>query len=334
MRSEDPWKDIAQSPGGASILGHLVLESRPHEVFRARDAFGRRLLFLVHDPETMSPISLPKMAGLQVEADIRKDDGKAMLSVRLENQEDADIFAQFCDDIVMTVSKAPDEVSAVQAFIGRTWKWHALLKGARKKTLSREDQLGLIGELHTLSKNIASVKGIGAALEAWRGSEGAPKDFEMSGLCIECKTRGASSRAKVRVTSEHQLADVTGHRLVLLVHTFANSENDEPGSQNLHSAVYTLRSVLALDRPDRVQQLEEKLEEAGFDDEHVYDVNVSHRSTQFFLVEEGFPRIVPSNYLDGPVEVSYDLPLAQIEPFQIGEDELMALIRYSEQRYE
>ena len=91
---------------------------------------------------------------------------------------------------------------------------------------------------------------------------------------------------------------------------------------------------MASDRPDRVQQLEEKLEEAGFDDEHVYDVNVSHRSTQFFLVEEGFPRIVPSNYLDGPVEVSYDLPLAQIEPFQIGENELVALIRYSEQRYE
>ena len=330
MRNDDPWKDISPSPAGSSFIGHLVLESRPYEVFRARDASGRRVLFLVHDLASMSSTSLPKMAGLEVEAGIRNDDGKAMLSVRLENQDDADIFARFCDDIVMTVSSAADEITAVHAFIGRTWKWHALLKGARKKTLSREDQLGLIGELRTMSDDIGSVKGIGMALGAWRGSEGAPKDFELAGLCIECKARGASSRGKVRISSEHQLADVAGQELVLLVHTFATAVKDEVGATDLHSSVSSIRLNVISERPDLMEMFEEKLEEAGYEDEHEYDVVVLHRSTESYSVAEGFPRIVPGNYQEGPIEISYDLPLIKITSFEISRHELVQLIDNSE----
>lgn len=330
MKNDDPWKDIEASIDSSGLIGHLVLESRPHEVFRARDSLGRRILFLVHDRASMSSTSLPKMAGLELEADLRKDDGKAMLSVRLEDQDDADIFARFCDDIVMTVKDAANETVAVQAFIGRTWKWHALLKGARKKTLSSSDQLGLIGELRTMNDDIGSVKGIGTALEAWRGPDGAPKDFELSGLCIECKARGASSRSKVRITSEHQLADVPGQKLVLLVHTFATVEKDEVGAMNLHEVVSLIRSKVELERPDLKLMLEEKLDEAGYENEHEYDVVALHKSTENYSVMEDFPRIVPGNYQEGPIEVSYDLPLAQILPFEIDKLELLQLLETSE----
>lgn len=330
MKSDDPWKGIEASPDTSGLIGHLVLESLPHEVFRARDALGRRILFLVHDRASMSSTSLPKMAGLELEADLRKDDGKAMLSVRLENQDDADIFARFCDDIVMTVKDAASETTAVQAFIGRTWKWHALLKGARKKTLSRRDQLGLIGELRTMNDDIGSVKSIGTALEAWRGSDGAPKDFELSGLCIECKARGASSRGNIRITSEHQLADVPGQKLVLLVHTFATAEKDEVGALGLHDMVSLIRSKVDTERPDLRLMLEEKLDEAGYENEHEYEVVVLHRSTESYLVMQGFPRIVPGNYQEGPVAVSYDLPLVQIAPFEIGKPELLQLLETPE----
>lgn len=330
MKSDDPWKDIEASPDSSGLVGHLVLESRPHEVFRARDALGRRILFLVHDPASISSTSLPRMAGLELEAGVRKDDCKAMLSVRLENQDDADIFARFCDDIVKTVKGATNEATAVQAFIGRTWKWHALLKGARKKTLSRQNQLGLIGELHTMKDDIGLVKGIGIALEAWRGSEGAPKDFELSGLCVECKARGASSRSKVRITSEHQLADVPGQELVLLVHTFATAQTGEVGATDLHDMVSLIRSRVNAERPDLKLMLEEKLDEAGYENEHEYDVVALHRSTESYSVVEGFPRIIPGNYQKGPIEVSYDLPLDQILPFEIDNRELRRLIETSE----
>lgn len=326
VKIEDPWKDLQRSQTDSSLVGHLVLESRPHEVFRARDAFGRRMLFLVHDTAHANDMRLPRMAGLHVESRPRNDDGCAVLIVRLENGEDTDIFTRFCEDIISTVAAAANEATAVQAFITRTWKWHALLKGARKKALSREAQLGLIGELHTLANVIAPLKGLGVALDGWRGSDGAPKDFELSGLCIECKALGASSREKIRISSEHQLADVAGQSLLLLVHVLAAAGEGDIGRIELHGVVSSIRTAVTSQRPDLISMLETKLEDAGYDTEHEYEVSVVHRSARAFLVSDGFPRIVPGTYPDGPEEISYDLPMSVIGKFQIDEVEFDKLI--------
>lgn len=330
MKNDDLWNGIQPSPSETSLVGHLVVDCRPYEIFRARDSFGRRVLFFVHDPENTPATKLPQMAGLAIEVFTKDNDEMAVLVVRLENDEDADVFTRFCDDLIATVASSKSEATAVQSFVGRMWKWHALLKGARKKTLSREAQIGLIGELHTLQDIISPVKGLGVALDAWRGSEGAPKDFELSLLCIECKARGASSREKIRITSEHQLADVPGHKVLLLIHTFAAGAETEMGSKNLHQAVASLRSNVSSERPDLASMLETKLEEAGYDDEHEYDVVVVHRSTQAFQVEGDFPRIIPSAYPDGPLEISYDLPLAKLVSFEISQTDLSELLENSE----
>lgn len=325
-KSEDPWSDIPTSPAGSRLNGRLVAESRPWEIFRALDHMGRRVLFLVHDPASSSGIGLPKIAGLDVEARLRSDDNKAILSVTLDSAEDADIFTRLSDDIIETVAKAGDEATAAQSFIGRMWKWHALLKGGRKATLSREAQLGLIGELWTILHVIAPARGLGAAIEGWRGSQRAPKDFELSDLCIECKTRGAAARNKIRITSEHQLADVPAHGLVLLVHTFAYATEDEVDAVDLHEIVRQVRAAIESDAPQTSKTFELSLDDAGYDDTHEYDMIVSHRAVDAYQVSDGFPRIVPGAYPDGPVEVAYDLPLADLAPFHLGERDFADLI--------
>lgn len=324
--SDDPWSDIPTSSAGSRLNGRLVAASRPWEVFRALDHLGRRILFLIHDPASSSGIALPKIAGLDVEARLRSDDNKAFLSVTLESADDADIFTRLSDDIIETVAKAGDEATAVQSFIGRMWKWHALLRGGRKTTLSREAQLGLIGELWTILHVIAPARGLGTAVEGWRGSQRAPKDFELSDLCVECKARGAAARNKIRITSEHQLADVSGHGLILLVHTFASATEDDVGSLDLHEIVRQVRAAVESDAPQTSKTFELSLEEAGYDDTHEYDVMVLHRAVDAYQVSDGFPRIVPGAYPDGPVEVAYDLPLADLAPFHLSERDFADLI--------
>ncbi len=105
---------------------------------------------------------------------------------------------------------------------------------------------------------------------------------------------------------------------------------DEFGATDLHKSVSLIRSIVVSERPDLEQIFEEKLADAGYDDEHDYDVVVLHRSTESYSVTESFPRIVPGNYQEGPVEVSYDLPLAQIADFEIGKHQLDQLIVNSE----
>jgi hypothetical protein len=327
VKSEDPWKEIEPSPSGTSLIGHLVLESRPYELFRARDPLGRRMIFLVHERASETTTKLPTMAGLEIAARIRDDDGRGMLSVRLENDSNADVFSRFCDDIIATVASAETEAIAVQALVGRTWKWHALLRGARKTTLSREAQLGLIGELQTLLQVIAPVSGIGCAIEAWRGSDGAPKDFELATMCIECKARGASTRLKVRITSEHQLADVPGQQVILIVSTYSTGTEDGTGVMNLHQIVELIRSIISKQLPGSTDMMDAKLESAGYDEEHEYDLFVGHLGSQTYRIEDGFPRIVPNTYPEGPSEVSYDLPLSSISRFEIDMSEVQKLIK-------
>lgn len=326
-KSDDPWSDIPTSAAGTRLNGRLVSESRPWEIFRALDHFGRRVLFLVHARASASGIALPKMAGLEVEARVRAEDNKAILSVTLENADDADIFTRFSDDIIGTVAGARDELTAVQSFIGRTWKWHSLLKGARKATLSREAQLGLVGELWTILHVIGPARGIAKAVEGWRGSQRAPKDFELSDICIECKARGAASRNKVRITSEHQLADVSGHEVILLVHIFASAGQEDVGSLDLHAIVAEIRAEIVLKAPQASKAFEAALDDAGHDDTHDYYVVVVHRAFEAYRVLDGFPRIVPGSYRDGPVEVAYDLPLAELFPFHLSERDFSLLLK-------
>lgn len=325
-KSNDPWSDIPPSPPGPRLNGRLVAESRPWEIFRALDHLGRRILFLVHGRASFSGIALPKIAGIEVAARVRSEDDKGILSVTLENADDADIFTRFSDDIIETVSAAPDEVSAVQSFVGRTWKWHALLKGARKPTLSREVQLGLIGELWTLLYVIAPSRGLSTAVMGWRGSQRAPKDFELSDLCIECKARGAASRNKVRISSEHQLDDVTGHRVILLVHTFASASREDVGALDVHEAVERLRSAIISDAPHASKAFETALEETGYDDTHEYDMIVLHRACEAYHVRDGFPRIVPGVFPKGPIEVAYDLPLSELHAFRMSDNDFGVLL--------
>lgn len=326
MKNEDPWHGIAPPPSDGSFSGRLAPDCRPHELFRGLDHLGRRALFLVHEKSSASKARLPEMAGLIVENREQRDDGRLLISVTLESDENADIFSRLSEDIVDVVSGASDESAAVSAFIERTWKWHDLLKGKRKPKLSREAQMGLIGELWTLMHLLAPAVGIGTVVAGWKGSEQAPKDFELSGVCIECKSRGAASRSRVRITSEYQLENVPGHALVLLVLTFATCEDDDLHALTLHSIVGTVRSEVAKQAPQSMSLLDQCLEDAGYDASHEYDLVIRHRSTACHDVRDSFPRIVPGFVPDGPVEIGYDLPLEKLEKFRIEQRTLTEML--------
>jgi len=292
------------------------------------DHLGRRALFLIHEKSSASKIHLPEMAGLIVEKRERPGEGKHLVSVILENEENADIFSRLCEDIVEVVSETTDENAAVSAFLERTWKWHELLKGKWKPTLSRDAQMGLMGELWTLLHILTPNMGIETAVKGWKGAEGAPKDFELSDVCIECKSRGAAGRSRVRITSEHQLEDVPGHKLILLVLTFAACREDDPQAMSLHGIASDIRSELTNHAPQSMSLLEQGLNDAGYDESHEYDLVIRHRSTAPYAVRKSFPRIVPGSVPVGPVEIGYDLPLENLEEYLMDQRALKKILRH------
>ncbi len=127
-----------------------------------------------------------------------------------------ELFETLCRDVMAAGEIAETEAEALDRALGRTFRWHYLLRGGKLEVLSEEAQKGLIGEIEILKLLIDNL-GAKPALTAWMGPSGAPKDFELKADCIEVKARRGASQPAVKITNEHQLADVPNRRLWLAI---------------------------------------------------------------------------------------------------------------------
>ena len=149
-------------------------------------------------------LAVPKFKSLEV--NFRQLD-KMSLVLRLLDDTQRDLFHTLCKDVVLAAEQGQDLNDAVARAIRRTRRWSFLLRGGSQKGLSVEEQRGLVGELAFLGE-IKTKLGAAAAIEAWKGPEGSPKDFEFPGVCVEVKARRGAAKPLVRISSEDQLADV------------------------------------------------------------------------------------------------------------------------------
>lgn len=124
-----------------------------------------------------------------------------------------------------------------------------MLRGGKLEVLSEETQKGLIGEIEVLKLLIANL-GPKPALDAWTGPSGAPKDFELKADCIEVKARRGASQPFVKITNEHQLADVSDRRLWLAV--LAVDKVQQPHGRTLTEYVAEVTDLLERTEPSTI----------------------------------------------------------------------------------
>lgn len=105
-------------------------------------------------------------------------------------------------------------------------EWEELLR--RRVSLSRDEQLGLWGELWLLLR----APSLERAIAAWRGPSGAPIDLVGGGLGIECKT---SMRRLEHHLSQAQVERPLGDTPIFIVSIWA--DRDEIGGQSLNDLV-------------------------------------------------------------------------------------------------
>ncbi len=254
----------------------------------------------------------PKFKSLEIH--FRQLD-KMSFVLRLLDDSQRDLFHTLCKDVVLAAEQGHDLADAVARAVRRTRRWSFMLRGGSQQGLSIDEQRGLVGELAFLSE-IEAKLGAAAAIEAWRGPEGSPKDFEFPGLCVEVKARRGAAKPLVKISSEDQLADVDGADLFLRVYDVNSSI--APEGQTLHDIVKHTQLKFSDDQTafDRWQDL---LDATGYD----LDAEYSERRwvvglTRTYSVTENFPRIagiVPV----GVSNVGYSIDLEACEPFKCEE---------------
>ena len=278
------------------------------------------VLQLTHLP-TPTP-DLPNLRSLEIR--FQTLPGGPILYIRLKDNAQLELFETLCRDVMAAGEPAETEAEALERAIGRTFRWHHLLRGGRLDTLSEEEQKGLIGEIEILKLLIAEL-GAKGALAAWKGPSGAPKDFELDADCIEVKARRGASQPFVNIASEHQLADVPGRRLWLGV--LAVDRVQPPHGQTLSERVSDVTTILRQTSPSLIPEWDFQLAEAGYDAQHDYSAwRWMASSPEFRAVGERFPRIVAPVPL-GVSGVTYAIALSACDPFRTEWEVLRSLIK-------
>ncbi|WP_205931286.1 PD-(D/E)XK motif protein [Rhizobium leguminosarum] len=233
-----------------------------------------------------------------------------------------ELFEALCRNIADGGEQAANHQDALFHTVQRTRRWHHLLRGGSTGELTLEEQRGLIGEIAFLQE-LAAMIGPEAAIEAWKGPDGASKDFEFPNICVELKARRSAAKPYVAISSVEQLADVDGARVFLRVTDVTAAMT--PEGLTLHDHVAA--TLLALQTSAfAVARFDQMIFDFGYDPVHKYD---GRRwfigESREFEVLEGFPRIVPP-IASGVTDVRYSIGLAECAPYALAEP-LLDIIR-------
>lgn len=260
---------------------------------------------------------LPQLRNLEIR--FQTLPGGPILYIRLKDRAQLELFETLCRDVMAGSELAQTESEALERAIGRTFRWHYLLRGGKLEVLSEEAQKGLIGEIEVLKMLMATI-GAKSALAAWTGPSGAPKDFELKADCIEVKARRGASQPYVKIASEHQLADVPDRGLWLAV--LAVDKVQRPHGRTLTERVDEVKEFLERTEPSTIMEWDMRLADAGYDALHDYSAwRWIVSAPEFHTVAEGFPRIAAPVPL-GVTGITYSLALSACAPWSADWNDL------------
>ncbi len=309
--STSGWRSIPIASGGSVALHAGRRFPANEEALLARFA------------ATTLPTSekLPDGQGFAVERVDPLQDGKTWLALTRRASGSAELFLTMACDVAgaLDAELGADEPRMLRVFLGRVRAWQEFMrKGAQP--LGAEAEIGLVGELLTLSAIIEAGVGAATACEAWVGPLDGLRDFEIGTGGIEVKSSLTSTGFPARIGSLDQLDDtvrqplfVVGVRLRQVAH-----------GTSLPSLVEAMRDIVRGDA-EAERLLSERLVAAGYFDAHSdkYARRFVGAGTRIVEVAEGFPRLTPGRVPAGISRASYEIDLDQAPGVGLGTEEIL-----------
>jgi hypothetical protein len=320
--SDDPWEGLSKPQDPTSINARRVDETNKWNFYWGRDSDGRCLLVLRHDAASRPQNRLPRLKGVDVFLQSAADKDKPALVLRLLDFTLRDIFHRLCLDIIGACAAATVEREAVATAVGRTWRWHHLLRGGAG-LLTAQEQIGLIGELLVLEGYVLQALTPSQAVAAWGGPLGTPQDFVVGRTGVESKARGISDATQVKISSEYQLDDKELANLFLHLCVFETADAGSADGFTVSDAASRVRNVLSASDERATERYDALLAAAGFsyeDDYSAYRWRGGERNV--YRLTEGFPRLAASRMPAGITNVRYDLFLSECAPFLVAPADL------------
>lgn len=273
------WENIEQRIDiGASFMSHIP-GTPEADIFY--DAHRGELGFAIETDST----ELPTVEPVSISISLRSGDKKQRLEIRSADRVLFREFYDFCVEIID--SSQTDQVLPHKAVDAAWGAWVRLLD--RKAILSKEKQLGLLGELWLL-RRIANSRGWHQALDCWHKEANSEHDFCLPTVDIEVKSTTNELRIHL-IGSATQLMKSPSRDLYLLSLQFTPGMKGAFNAASLQSEIQEIELSL---ESELLQRFESRLTSIGWRREHSrhYCQYFVHRSRPTLIeVNEECPRL-------------------------------------------
>ena len=317
------WRALANDPGAAWALAPLHLVGRV--AFHAGRSFpGSREAVVVDFPAGTIPdaLRLPAGGGFEVRRIPGADweTGREAIALVRDLEGAHDLFAMMAVNVLRYVETLHQTGSRIvlDAFLLRVREWQDFMTNRRRKPLSPDRQVGLMGELLMLEQIGAHLQHDALALGCWQGPMKAAQDIHLENGAIEVKSTVRTGSFVARINSTEQL-DTERFPMFLVAFRFEASEE----GQGLPEVVAALRKRMMT--AGVASQCEALLALSGYFDEHAdqYGRRLTQMEMRCLPVDDDFPCLRRST-LPTPVrQAVYDMDLDAIETDSMWWDRML-----------
>lgn len=225
------------------------------------------------------------------------------------------------DMIACDLAEVPDlSVNAAAGVKSVLMKWRKFWRSS-PLSLSREEIVGLFGELWFLRVWLIPAIGPADSAKAWRGPFGSRHDFELPRFSVEAKATAATSLLIHRINGLEQLEPPPDGRLYL----FSIRVHAEASATNTVSALVEACRVELRVSDEALGLFESALATLGYSEVSPPE-GASERfrvaDERLYRVDGGFPRLTSDLVLggvpSGVAGVSYDIDLAGSDSYVLA----------------
>jgi hypothetical protein len=254
-------------------------------------------------------------------------DGKVMyLYIREANPDNGSIFTMFCADIIGTWLQHEDPQAAMAALLIRLAGWKRFFQRGSGSGLSREEYVGLYGELSLIEDGLKRGIQSLALLEAWKAPGGSNQDFHFGTTAVEVKTVTGNDVNRLRIANLRQLDDTGLNDLLLRRYAF---DLREQAGVSLPSLLEGIVGSFELAAAGSGELLLNRLREYGYVREMNHELDrmgFTKRLVDTYKVSARFPRIIESTVQIGVIDVSYSIDLPGGPDQVVAENDFWQLV--------
>ncbi len=213
--------------------------------------------------------------------------------VILEKGHDEDIFFQFILHVANELFEEMSEQKTSEKLFKILNSWQGFFNG-RKKPISRNNQLALMGELKVLELIVLNKLGDLKGLNSWQGPNNGLHDFVLPKCNLEVKSSTDKANIKFTINGEKQLDDIPNKNLYLINPIF------ELNTEGLDLYQYITQIKNKIENELTIQLFENIIYKAGFRKMHKTYYNEEGLRLKFqnfviYRVDSNFPRIIREN---------------------------------------